>query len=803
LLAGLLVPQLVLLGSSLWGGSILLPLDILEGENVYMPRGPAAAELPKDSYQADLVFQAEVFRRLVVDEVRAGRLPLWNPYNYCGHPLLAANQPQVFSPYRLVDYAWASPVALAWEAVLRAVVGGIGAYLFFRRAAGVHWIAAVVPAWGFPLIGTMVLSGGYPGAATVSFLPWVLLSADAIVRRPGGRTVLGLSVATAFTLLAGHAAFAGQVLLVGGFYFLARLLALVGLRGFCGRPVLRPIAAGVMGAGLGLLLSAPQTLPTLDYLRSSSRIAHREATGEETPPSGPTALLQMVLPYAFGSTQRGTQYIGGAGNRIESAAGGYAGLLFTVVLAPLGWIGRRRRWMGFWTLVVVLAVTPTVGIAGIELLFRVPPVSLLRNNRLVFAAAMAVLAMASVGIDALFARPEDPRRPTALACAAAGCATALALLLWCLYRVAATPLDDLTGSAGMNPFVLLWPDAWAAAGGEDAANWFGFMYRNGVLLCGLALALAIAIPVIVSGDGGRWRRPVFAAFALGGLAVAEMTSMAAGVNVRADPALYYPRLPWMDVVAASPGRICGVGYLPANLNLAHRQADIRGYDAADPLPIVELLQLARRPTQAVWPPWAVTQFMSVDPSGHNPVANLLGVTYMVGRSSPPAGSNVVRAGLDYWIVRNPRALPRVTLPRFAKVLPDPAARLAALASATFNPANDVVLEVEPGGTAVGAEGSARIVEDLPCRVRIEVDLSRGGLVRLADAWDAGCRATYDGRPLDVLRADHALRAVVVPAGRGTILFEYAPASFRWGLVLCLIGACGTAASRVLWRDRSA
>ena len=34
-----------------------------------------------------------------------------------------------YPPYRLLDYAWPSPVAVAWSAVLRALVGGVGTYL--------------------------------------------------------------------------------------------------------------------------------------------------------------------------------------------------------------------------------------------------------------------------------------------------------------------------------------------------------------------------------------------------------------------------------------------------------------------------------------------------------------------------------------------------------------------------------------------------------------------------------------------------------------------------------------------------
>ena len=51
---------------------------------------------------------------------------------------------------------------------------------------------------------------------------------------------------------------------------------------------------------------------------------------------------------------------------------------------------------------------------------------------------------------------------------------------------------------------------------------------------------------------------------------------------------------------------------------------------------------------------------------------------------------------------------------------------------------------------------------------------------LADLWDRGWSATVDGEPVAVLRTNHALRGVTVPAGRSEILFAYRPASLGIG-----------------------
>ena len=58
-----------------------------------------------------------------------------------------------------------------------------------------------------------------------------------------------------------------------------------------------------------------------------------------------------------------------------------------------------------------------------------------------------------------------------------------------------------------------------------------------------------------------------------------------------------------------------------------------------------------------------------------------------------------------------------------------------------------------------------------------------GLIVLADNWDKGWRACWNGKPVPVLRTDYAIRGVVVPAGNGTLEFIYQPASLILGLWL--------------------
>jgi uncharacterized membrane protein YfhO len=58
---------------------------------------------------------------------------------------------------------------------------------------------------------------------------------------------------------------------------------------------------------------------------------------------------------------------------------------------------------------------------------------------------------------------------------------------------------------------------------------------------------------------------------------------------------------------------------------------------------------------------------------------------------------------------------------------------------------------------------------------------------LRDTWYPGWEATLDGTPAAIERAETIFRGVRVPPGEHTVLFEYAPASVRTGMVLSALG----------------
>ena len=138
---------------------------------------------------------------------------------------------------------------------------------------------------------------------------------------------------------------------------------------------------------------------------------------------------------------------------------------------------------------------------------------------------------------------------------------------------------------------------------------------------------------------------------------------------------------------------------------------------------------------------------------------------------------------------NSNALPRVFIPQSVQTVTNDESELIALTSPQFNPARIAFIEI-PVALPADIRGTAHIASETPTRITISAQMETPGLVVLADRWDNGWRACYNGKPVPILRANYAIRGVIVPAGAGTLEFVYRPASFILGLWLAGFAALG-------------
>jgi uncharacterized membrane protein YfhO len=71
----------------------------------------------------------------------------------------------------------------------------------------------------------------------------------------------------------------------------------------------------------------------------------------------------------------------------------------------------------------------------------------------------------------------------------------------------------------------------------------------------------------------------------------------------------------------------------------------------------------------------------------------------------------------------------------------------------------------------------------PNEIRLRVDSPADAYLVLSEVWYPGWRATVDGEPVPVLRANHAFRAVRLQPGEHEVHLKFDPRSWTLGLAI--------------------
>jgi hypothetical protein len=142
---------------------------------------------------------------------------------------------------------------------------------------------------------------------------------------------------------------------------------------------------------------------------------------------------------------------------------------------------------------------------------------------------------------------------------------------------------------------------------------------------------------------------------------------------------------------------------------------------------------------------------------------------------------------DYYLYEFNDFLPRAYLVDTFEVS-DPEQAIDSMRRPDFDLRRVVILEASPGLIPDGEEGPSWTVTDFtrsPHRVSMRITVDRPAILVLQEFLDNMWHAFIDGQEVEILRANHLMRAVVVPEGAHAIAFSYKPA--LWGYHLTVAG----------------
>jgi Bacterial membrane protein YfhO len=232
-------------------------------------------------------------RYLMVAQVKAGHLPLWDPYIFCGFPLLATLQIGFFYPLTLIYYILPFNLAFNYYIILHYFLANCFMYALlrhFRLGRRAAFFGGLLFAFSGYLLS---VSNMNTSLSSVIWLPLVLLFFDKLINSSfviRHSSFAWLAVLLALMFLGGE-----PTIFYVTFWFLL-CYALV----FAGEKLKSLVAlSGAFALALGLI--AVQLLPFAELSRLSDRLVLTGFGVVSARSFPPQELLTFIFPYFFGN----------------------------------------------------------------------------------------------------------------------------------------------------------------------------------------------------------------------------------------------------------------------------------------------------------------------------------------------------------------------------------------------------------------------------------------------------------------------------------------------------------------------
>ncbi len=781
---------------ALFLGKVLLPADIV----ILMPPWAASAHdrFPDHRFAQNQlhgpIFEYYSWRHYARERMRAGEVPLWNPYELCGNVLLANSQSAVLYPPNFLLYLFSLPTGINMVTALHTFLTGLFMYGLLR-ALGLRPVAALTGGLAWMFCGLQIVWTEFQTpTAALCWLPGALWAWERYRDSGDWRwAVLGSSGANCLALLAGHLQFAFYVCLAFAVYAVVRTP--------------RPGSVGLMIAALGLggLLSMATNLPVLEMGRMNFRAAHTDYASSISLRLPPKQLFMLVQPNLFGNPR---DYVGFDANGAPTEGNNYWGqydfieytgymgvpALILALGAGTWWVFRcsgvqvfRRSGegeteprtpnpepqtpaIGFWLVILLVGLLLALGTPLCAVLFYGVPGYRQFNAtaRALCLFSFGVAGLAGYGVELLLADVAEPvRRRRAVVFAIAAAVVILA---------------GLVAFPGMG---LVWQRLFTD-------QWFGYELRGlrmlllfGAVTCGLmwltvrrsSLWISCLLPVAVAADLLAWStgfNPMTEPAMLGYPTATTDYLQRAGIN--------------RAVSLETPGK--GIkSFIVPNYNVVPHLREVQGADSLHTWRYHHLLERIVKQMDAAWGGFSDPNTVHVPAVSHQ-FFNLLNVRYISTQMALDERLFNRADDAEMTIYENPRAAGPAWMVGGAVEAHGLDAISALLGAPDFDGRKTAVVE-QPvselvSGAAVGSP--VTITAFSPHREEADVDARAPGLVVFSESAFPGWRARVDGRQQPVLTADYVLRSVYVPAGRHHITLSYEPASYRVGLYLSAVAA---------------
>jgi hypothetical protein len=776
----------IFFGEAIFLGRKLLPADIAYTDPVYLRYAPADFIKPHNTLLYDQAYQFYPSRVYTSQALRQGFLPFWNPYVYCGTPMMAEDQPAVFYPLNILSYVFSPPDATLFTALARMLIAGLATYWFVRALGGGRF-GALVSSVTFTFSGFMIVWLGHPHTNVAAWLPAFFLTGEWLHRRTSVRHIAFVALIVAAQLTAGHAETALYTLTAGGLYYLFRLVTT-----WWGDRRLRPAVIRLLFFGtavaLGFVLASIHLLPFWEWLQYSAELQLRTGSGGlRATQLGPkywlAGILPMLLPNIFNNPTWPGDYRSffPGWNFVEQTL--YVGVIGLALAVGVMVARRRDKQVWFLAMLGLVTLGAALRLPVFDWLNHLPLFNIAAYGRLRLIYTFCTAVLAGLGArDMLHHMRRDDVLRTVIRVLAGLVVVGILVLLIAPRILGQMHAQAATAGVRQVSQAVL---SRAFSVSNVGMHWPLLIAPAGVLLLTLYLRRVMS------------HKMMQAILLL--LVIVDLFALGMGYHATIREELIFPETPALQLIKSDEDifRVVGTNIdLMPNTSIIHGLYDVRGLD----FPGRRYQELCLAMGGQDWLGYGILFTESLQPR----LLGLLNVKYVL--TSSRLGPERLRylqlldVDKDIHIYKNLSCLPRAFIVHRVRVSEDGQGVLQILQEPGFELGSEIVLEKPPppgfvagvaesdvelsrrvgggAGQRETAQATAEIARYEPNYVQIEVNSSNNGFLFLSDSYYPGWKAYVDGDETEIYQADYAFRAVYLTSGQHTVEFSYEPRSFK-------------------------
>ena len=708
-------------------------------------------------------------RELAVKQIKQGKLPLWNPYNFSGNTLLATYQSAIFNP--LSPLFLILPIIDAWSIII--IVLPIFASLFtylFLKDIGVSRKGSTLGAIAFAFSGYSIVwwEESFTSTSSALFLPLALLGINRIFKNDKRKGFLLLVISLTSSVLSGWF----QITL---YVFLFSIIWAVFLLLSSYRKEIKSFYLIILSFLLSLLISGIHLIPSIEAYLHSARGNTDAKYIFDLYFLKTSDFVRILFPDFYGNP--GTYNYFSKGFYYETTFF-IAVPAFILALYALFSFVRSRKIARFFSISFIVCFSLAFSLpASWFLLYElnVPIISTILPSRILFLSTFSLCVLAAFGLDYYLKKPEWKKLSLIV--------VFIASLTIYLYNTTSQELN-LIENIPINSLQRLYLTT---------------SIRNLILPAALAFATAVVLFFYLLFR--RWSNLIFAAILV--LSLLNIFYFTSKYLYFSEKKFVYPQVPAIKELKKVSGlnRVWGFKNARIENNFAtyYELYSPEGYDSIYIKRYGELFHAAKQ--KGVYSeqiPRTDANLVTNDYEEgidrnlyRKKIIQLLAVRYFLEHKDDVGEHKDTTVYKSVWnddiftIFEYTDAFPRTFFVDDYKVVEDPNKMIKVFFDSKTNLRKTMLLEENPQIKLDETEliSSAKIVDYRPNKVVIDAETNKSALLFLSDAYFPGWNAYINGVPAKTYRADFAFRAVEVPKGKHSVEFIYQPNQLRYGATL--------------------